>query len=306
MAAGTAWLFARPDMQNILDTLVIDEAGQMSLANVLAVAATADNLVLLGDPQQLAQPQKGVHPPGAQVSALDHLLGGHDTIAADRGILLDRTYRMHPHLAGFISSTFYDGRLGSAAGCRGQHLDAPGGLTGTGTRWIPVEHHDNASAASEEADAVAALVDDLLRGAWTDRSGLTRPLTLPDILIITPYNAQVARIRSRAPRGARVGTVDKFQGQEAAVVIYSMATSTAADAPHDIGFLYAGDRLNVAISRARCLAAVVASPALLDAPVRTPDQLKKVNALVAFTEIARTSVPAPRNSGSQTALAVPN
>jgi len=286
VVAGTAWLFARPDMLGAVDTLVIDEAGQMSLANVLAVSGAADNLVLFGDPQQLSQPAKGLHPPGAQASALEHLLGGGSTIDPSLGVFLDRTWRMHPEICGFVSETSYDGRLTAHDSCAKQRVDAPGLLSGAGLRWVPVEHRDNSAASTEEAEVVRRLLDDLLLGSWTGADGVSRPLALDDILVIAPYNAQVGRLKLRLPVEARVGTVDKFQGQEAPVVIYSMASSSVADAPRGVEFLYNRNRLNVAVSRARGIVAIVASPRLLDAPVRTADQLVLVNALCRLGELA--------------------
>jgi len=291
VVAGTAWLFARPDMVGAVDTLVIDEAGQMSLANVLAVAGSADNLVLFGDPQQLSQPAKGVHPPGAQASALEHLLGGAATIDPQLGVFLDRTRRMHPQVCAFVSQTSYDGRLLSHESCALQRVDAPGRLSGSGVRWIPVAHQDNSAASGEEAEVVRQLLDDLIGASWTGMDGMSRPVTLDDVLIIAPYNAQVGRLRSRLPEQARVGTVDKFQGQEAPVVIYSMASSSVGDAPRGVEFLYSRNRLNVAVSRARALVAIVASPRLLDSPVRTPEQLVMVNALCRFNELAAHALP---------------
>ncbi|MEP6697709.1 MAG: TM0106 family RecB-like putative nuclease, partial [Pseudonocardiales bacterium] len=285
VVAGTAWLFARADMMSSVDTLVIDEAGQMSLANVLAVAGSSDNLVLFGDPQQLAQPAMGMHPPGAQASALEHLLSGASTIDPALGVFLDRTWRMHPDICSFVSETSYDGRLSAQDDCAKQRVDAPGRLSGAGLRWVPVEHQDNSAASSEEASVVRALLDDLLRGSWTGADGVSRPLCLDDVLVIAPYNAQVGRLKQRLPAGARVGTVDKFQGQEAVVVIYSLASSSVGDAPRGVEFLYSRNRLNVAVSRARGLVAVVASPRLLDAPVRSPDQLALVNALCRLGEL---------------------
>lgn len=281
--AGTAWLFCRPELDHALDTLVVDEAGQLSLANVLAVAATARNVVLLGDPRQLNQPARGVHPPGAGASALDHLLAGAATIPADLGIFLDTTHRMHPEVCRFVSDVVYDGRLRSDPACAVQRLTPQG----VGLRWFPVDHADNRSVSREEAAVVARLVDTLLDSTWTAADGTTVPLRLTDVLVVTPYNAQVHLLRSVLPSGARVGTVDRFQGQQAPVVIYSLASSSAADAPRDIGFLFNLNRFNVAISRARGLTVVVGSPRLLDSPVHTPDHLRLVNALCRYVEEAQ-------------------
>jgi len=284
LVGGTAWLWARADMQDLVDVLVIDEAGQFSLANAVAVASAARSMVLLGDPQQLTQPTQAVHPDGAGISALDHLLDGHDTIPADLGVFLDKTYRMHPAITEFVSQTSYDGRLASAKGLDTQRVQADGALSGSGLRWLPVAHEGNASASEEEAAMVAELVIDVCRGTWFDAKGAEHRLTLDDVLVVAPYNRHVARLIGKLPKGARVGTVDKFQGQQAPVVIYSMASSSAADAPRGVDFLYDLHRLNVAVSRAKALTCIVASPDLLDAEVRTPDQLRAVNALCHYVE----------------------
>jgi len=298
LVAGTCWLFARDDMASALDTLVVDEAGQLALANVLAVGGCSRNLLLFGDPQQLAQPAKGDHPRGAAASALEHVLGGAPTLPPNRGIFLDRSWRMHPAVCRFVSEVGYEERLRSHESCARQRVDAPGLLSGAGIRWVPVDHVDNRAMSTEEGEVVAALLDGLLRGTWTDVLGQKRPVGLADVLVVAPYNAHVGRLRARLPAGARVGTVDRFQGQEAPVVLYSMATSSAEDAPRGIEFLYSLNRLNVAISRARALVAVVASGRLLDAAVRRPDELRMVNALCRLAEIAEhvvvpAGVPAP-------------
>jgi len=286
LVGGSAWLWARADLRDAVDVLVVDEAGQFSLANAVAVSGAARSMVLLGDPQQLTQPTQAIHPDGAGVSALEHLLDGHDTIPPDRGIFLGESFRMHPGITAFVSSVSYDGRLASAAGRERQGVSAPGALSGSGLRWVPTVHADNTSASPQEAAVVARLVTDLLRGSWVDAEGAEHQLGLDDVLVVAPYNKHVACLRDALPEGARIGTVDKFQGQQAPVVIYSMASSSAADAPRGVDFLYDLHRLNVAVSRAKALSAVVASPALLDAEVHDPEQLRQVNALCRFVELA--------------------
>ncbi|HET9059997.1 MAG TPA: TM0106 family RecB-like putative nuclease [Acidimicrobiales bacterium] len=280
LVGGSAWLWSRDELTGLVDVVVIDEAGQFSLANAVAVCRCARGLVLLGDPQQLAQPSQAVHPDGAGISVLEHLLDGAATIPADKGVFLDRTWRMHPDLAQTVSELMYEGRLEAVPGTEAQRVEAAAPLSGSGVRWVPVPHVGNAAASSEEADVVAKIVDDLHGETWMDRRGEIHRVGLDDILVVAPYNAHVGRLRATLPAGARVGTVDKFQGQEAPVVIYSMASSSAEDAPRGIDFLYDLHRLNVAISRARCLAVLVGSPRLLDAAVRTPEQLRRVNALI--------------------------
>ena len=261
-----------------VDVLFVDEAGQMALANVLACAAAANGLVLLGDPQQLNQPLKGVHPPGTDASSLGHILGPRATIGPEQGIFLEETWRMHPDVCEFISEVFYDGRLGSRSALARQRLDAPAPLGGTGLRFVPVAHRGNRSESPEEVEVVAGLVERLARGgcSWTDQAGVVHPLGLNDVLIVAPYNAHVARLKKRLP-GARIGTVDKFQGQEAPVVIYSMATSSPEDAPRGMEFLYSGNRFNVAISRARCAAFLVATPGLFEVTCRSERQMGLLN-----------------------------
>ena len=288
IVAGTVWLWARPEMANAVDVLFVDEAGQMSLANVLAASPAAGSIVLLGDPQQLDQPQRGVHPPGAEASALAHLLNGQKTITPDRGLFLAESWRLHPDICLFTSDVFYERRLTSRPENRNQQLNVAGPIAGTGLRFVPVEHDGNQSDSPEEAEQVAQLVEALLRDAtWTDKKGQFGLITLEDILIVAPYNAQVSLLLRRLPRGARVGTVDKFQGQEAPVVIYSMATSTPQDAPRGMEFLYSGNRLNVATSRAQCVTVLVASPALFDVQCQTPRQMELANAFCAYLEMAR-------------------
>jgi uncharacterized protein len=290
VVGSTAWTWSRPEFAGLLDVLVIDEAGQMSLANAVAVSQAASALVLLGDPQQLDQPLQGSHPPGAERSALAHLLDGAATMAPERGIFLERTRRLHPAICAFTSEAFYEGRLAPIDGLELQLLTAPehSELAGAGGRLLLVPHDGNTNDAPEEAAVVARVVNALASGgwSWTNDAGLVRRLGLDDILVVTPYNAQVGLLEAVLPPDARIGTVDKFQGQQAPVSIYSMATSTQADAPRGMEFLYSLNRLNVATSRARCVALVVASPELLRVRAKTPRQMQLANALARFAEHA--------------------
>ncbi len=291
LVAGTSFYFCREDTLPV-DFLFIDEAGQISLADALALGIHAENMVLLGDPQQLPQVSLGRHPEGAEVSVLEHLLGPHQTVPPEQGIFLDQTWRMHPEVTGFISELAYEGRLGSADGMERQRVNAAGDLGGTGLRWVPVEHHGRSQRSQEEADRVAAMVADLLAGdpAFVDAKRVEHPLGLEDILVVSPYNAQVACLTDTLPPGARVGTVDKFQGQEAQVVIFSMATSSGEDIPRNIDFLFSRNRLNVAISRARSLAILVASPDLLHIQANTIEQMRLINGICRFVEMAEPDV----------------
>ena len=293
VVGGTSWLWARNDLRSALDVLFVDEAGQMSLANVLAMSTSAESVVLLGDPQQLEQPSKGSHPDGVSVSALEHMLAGHKTIPEDRGVFLPLTWRLCPLIAAFTSELFYENRLSSRVGLEKQRLNDVGILDGNGLWVVRANHDGNRTSSIEEIDIVAGLIEQLTaKGVnWTNKDGKKAQLIGSDILVVAPYNAQVSRLIARlAPSGARVGTVDKFQGQEAPVVIYSMATSRPEDAPRGMEFLYSINRLNVATSRARCTAIIVANDRLFEPECRTPRQMKLANALCRYRELA-TAIP---------------
>jgi superfamily I DNA and/or RNA helicase len=260
----------------------------MSLANALAASTAAKNLVLLGDPLQLAQVSQGSHPDGCELSVLEHLLGDAATIPPERGIFLERSWRMHPDVCRFNSDVVYESRLESEAHCALRRVDAQA-ITGTGLRCHPIEHEGNSQESKEEADWIAHAVAAMLSGGhFTDWDQPTRPLQ-PRDLVVTPYNAQVSKIRETFQKHGLpvpVGTVDKFQGQEAPIVFFSMATSSGTDIPRSLDFLFSRNRLNVAIFRAQCLAILVASPRLLDVECRTVEQMRLVNSLCRITELA--------------------
>ena len=281
---GTTWLWASSEAANAVDVLFVDEAGQMSLANVLAVSPAARNIVMLGDPQQLEQPQKGSHPEGTEVSALQHVLGEASVMPADKGLFLEQTWRLHPTICDYTSRQFYDGELRSREGMERQALAGQTKYAGAGLRVEPVEHDGNQSSSPEEVERVVEVVDDLLQPGvtWTNAKGGTAALALDDILVVAPYNAQVAELQRALGPEARVGTVDKFQGQEAPVVIYSMTSSSPEDAPRGMGFLYSMNRLNVATSRARCACVLVASPRLFEPECRTVRQMRLANGICAY------------------------
>jgi uncharacterized protein len=299
LGAGTAWLWSREDHAGLLDVLFVDEAGQASLANVLAMSQAARNVVLLGDPQQLQQPQRGTHPEGTDASALLHLLGGHKTIPDDRGIFLAETYRLAPSICQLTSELFYEGRLHSRDGLEKQVLSGVPPYEGNGLWFEPVEHDGNRDVSPEEVKAVETIVDRLLgKGSrWTDQDGKSKQLVASDILVVAPFNRHVNRLQEALDSRIRVGTVDRFQGQEAAVVIYSMATSRPEDAPRGMEFLYDLNRLNVATSRARCACILVASPRLLEPECKTPRQMRLANALCRYVELTvHASIALPHES----------
>lgn len=283
LIAGTAWLFSRPAFYQRIDFLFVDEAGQVSLANVIAMGTSAKNIVLLGDQMQLGQPIQGVHPGSSGDSSLEYLLQGQATISPDRGIFLGTTWRMHPDVCRFISDAVYDGRLRPEAHNANRVLVLDAGahqdLKPAGIRFLEAKHDACSQSSAEEAETTRQLVESLLTQRYRDKDGVEHRVELENILVVAPYNVQVNLLKRVLPPGARVGTVDKFQGQEAEVVIVSMTTSSGDYLPRFMDFLYSKNRLNVAISRARSLAIVIANPDLLTIPCRSPEDMALVNTL---------------------------
>ena len=281
VVGGTAWYFARPEFEQSFDWLFVDEAGQVSLANMVAMGRAARNIVLVGDPRQLPQVIQGAHPDPANLSCLEWMLGEHVTVPADRGIFLPVSRRMHPEVCRFISDQVYEGRLSNHTDTARQSLDGTS-FPGAGAFWVPVPHDGNAQIAREEVAAIQAATIELLRGTWTDKLGKTRPMRPADIIVVAPYNAQANALREVLPSGIRVGTVDKFQGQEAPVCIVSMTASSAEETPRGMEFLFSINRINVAVSRAMGLALVFGAPRLREAKCETVEQMRLVNTLCAL------------------------
>jgi uncharacterized protein len=284
VVGGTAWYFARDQNVQQFDWLFVDEAGQVSLANIVAMGRAARNIVLVGDPRQLPQVIQGAHPGPADLSCLDWMLGEHATVPPDRGIFLPISRRMHPEVCRFISEKVYEGRLTS-------HPDtARQAVTGTpfpdaGVFWVPVTHEGNAQVSTEEVAAIEAATADLLLGEWTEKDGTRRPIRETDIIVVAPYNAQVNALRDALPPGIRVGTVDKFQGQESPVCLVSMTASSAEETPRGMDFLFSQKRINVAVSRAKGLALVFGAPRLREAKCETVEQMRLVNTLCALNAV---------------------
>jgi uncharacterized protein len=289
VVGGTSWLWSPEKSFESVDVLFIDEAGQMSMADVLAVSQAAKKLVLLGDPQQLERPTKGSHPGGAEKSALEHLLNGRKTIETGMGFLLPETWRLHPKVCRYTSDFFYDARLCSHPISQSRLIEGHAWLNGAGLWIVPVDHEGNRNSSAEEVEVVARIVEGLLKPEvkWFRSAGNPRSLKEEDILIVAPYNAQVADLSARLPK-MRVGTVDKFQGQEAPAVIYSLTTSSPEDAPRGMEFLYSLNRLNVATSRAMTTVILVGSPKLFEPECRTPRQMQLANAFCGYLEMAIT------------------
>ena len=286
VVGGTAHLFSsRKEAE--FDWLFVDEAGQVSLANMVAMATAARNVVLVGDPCQLPQVVQGSHPYPADLSCLEWILAEHATVPPDRGIFLPKSYRMHPDVCRFISEQVYEGRLKNHASTRKQKI------VGTpwpeaGAFWVPCAHTGNAQSAEEEVRAIRRAITNLLRGTWTDRNGTTRPMRKSDIIVVAPYNAQVNALIRGLQKDIRVGTVDRFQGKEAAVCLVSMTASSIEEVPRGMDFLFSLNRINVAVSRAKALALVFGSERLREAGCDTVEQIRLVNTLCAL----QTCVPA--------------
>ncbi len=280
--AGTSWLCARPTLHEQIDYLVVDEAGQYGLADTIVAAACAKKgVILVGDPLQLPQVTQARHEENGGASVLEHILGEESLIPADRGILLTVTRRMHPDVCQFISDHVYESRLHPIAECANQTT-----IRGTGIHAIPTEHANCSAKSEEEARIVYQHCAELIGTEWTDKDGTRRTITERDIMVVAPYNSHVRQLlgelaTDERTRGIRVGTVDKFQGGEAPIVFYSMATSSDEDLPRDKEFLFSRNRLNVALSRAQCLAYIVASPELLNTRARTVDQMKLISTVCA-------------------------
>ena len=282
IVGGTAWLFSRPEQEEAFDYLFVDEAGQVSLANLVAMARCARNLVLFGDPRQLPQVTQGAHPPGADLSGLEWMLGEGLNVQEDRGILLDVTYRMHPDLNEFISKQFYQGLVRAHSSTAKQAVEAAS-VPRAGAFLVPVAHEGRIQHSPEEIEAIRSTIDRLLEGTWTNRHGRSRRLNAEDIIVVAPYNAQVLALSDGLP-GIRVGTVDRFQGQEAPIALVSMTDSSIGEGSRGLEFLLSRERLNVAISRGKALSMVFASPDLLQTPCASVEQMRLVNTLCALPE----------------------
>ncbi len=282
VVGGTAWLFSRDEVEGAFDYLFVDEAGQVPLANLVAMSNAAGNLVLIGDPRQLPQVIQGAHPYPANLSCLDWILGDGLNVDPEHGVFLPESWRMHPDLCGYISEQHYEGRLGSHPSTARQSVGAPD-LPASGAWRVPVTHEGRAQGCPEEVMAIRETIARLLKGTWTDRYGQSRALREDDIIVVAPYNAQVNAL-SDALAGIRVGTVDKFQGQEAPVALVSMTSSSAEETTRGLDFLLSRERLNVAVSRGKGLSLVFASPRLLHTNCSTVEQMRLVNALCALPE----------------------
>ncbi len=277
----TAWGFARSDLEGKFDVLIVDEAGQVAVANLVAMSRAARNIVIMGDQRQLGQPTQGTHPAESGRSVLDYRLGDKAAVDPDHGVFLDTTYRLHPTVNVPISRHVYAGQLTTASVTKMRTLTSRGDGTlldlNAGVVYLPVTHEGNQQSSDEEVAAIVAAVVELTGRQLSRADGSTKPVTIDDMLFVAPYNAQVTRLQQALGEGARVGSVDRFQGQEAPIVFLSLCSSDATASPRGMGFLLDRNRLNVAVSRAQTLCVIVGHPSLGVTPVNTLADLKRVN-----------------------------
>lgn len=287
--AGTSFMWCNKKLKNSIDYLIIDEAGQFALIDTLVVSQASKNIIFLGDHQQLKQPMKGVHPDGTDVSALEHLLEEKKTISEEKGVFLEKTWRMHPTICSFDSEMFYESRLKSVEGLEKQRIEGNTEFQGSGLFYKAITHEGNSNFSLEEIDAIEKITIELTKGDvfWFDDKNDKKILQDSNIKIITPYNSSVFELQKRIPN-IEIGTVDKFQGQEAAVIIYSLASSSPEDAPRGMDFLYSPNRFNVAVSRAKAIFIMVGSSKIFEPDCKSPEQIKLANPFCRFIELAET------------------
>jgi uncharacterized protein len=293
VVGGTAWLFTRPEWEDALDFLFVDEAGQVSLANTVAMTRCTQNLILLGDQMQLEQPMQGAHPGDSGLSGLQYALKDmetsridaplfHAVVPAHSGLFLGESRRMHPSVCRFISESIYTDRLRSHADCARQRVIPSGGFGSSrfpehGIAFIGVEHDGNTQQSDEEVKCIRSVYADLVGLSYTASDGSTRRLSLEDFLFIAPYNAQVRALQSVLPINARIGSVDRFQGQEAPVCVLSLCSSYGEYGSRGLSFILDRSRINVAVSRAQCLAVIVADPRIAGAAAGSLGTMKILN-----------------------------
>jgi uncharacterized protein len=290
LVAGTSWFFCSKQIaEHPVDYLIVDEAGQVSLADVVAMSLLSTNVVLLGDPLQLEQVSNAVHPEGSGSTSLEHMMAGALTIADDRGVFIHETWRMHPDICHFISSQIYEDRLHSHPSCAIQAVAGHG----TGLRWMEASHQGNSTVSTQEAEMIVAKIKELLGVSWTNQEGDVQALTTADFMVVAPFNDQKDEIRrlleldpTTRDITSSVGTVDKFQGREAPVVFFSMTTSDSEGLNRGADFLFSRRRLNVAVSRARCLAYLICTDALLGTKATTVEGMRLIGTLNSFVEDA--------------------
>ena len=277
--AGTKYHLSQWYYRSKIDYLFVDEAGQISLADLIALGGVAKNIVLVGDQLQLGQPTQGSHPGYSSNSVLDYLLEGKATVDESRGIFLSKTFRMHPSINEYTSETFYENRLLTHENNKIRKIDYPKNfyINKEGIHTILMNHEGCEQTSVEEFDRIDEIIKRLIGKKFIDSDKIERPLTIEDFLIVSPYNAQVNFLLARLPKGSRCGTIDRFQGQQAPITIISMTSSDVESLPRDKTFFFNPNRLNVAISRAQCSSIILLNPKLLETPPKTYEEFKMIN-----------------------------
>ena len=288
LLAGTAWFFANEKLDQTIDYLIVEEAGQMALATAIAAGTSAKSLILLGDQNQLEQPVQGVHPNNAGLSVVNYYLTEtknsddiHTVVPSDKGIFLNKTYRLHPSICDFVSEAFYESKLvPSVSNLESEIIWSKNNglnLKRNGIQLLLTSHNSCSKSSEVEAKKVCEIFETLLDGSFYKSKEGKKKIDCDDILVVAPYNMQVELLKSLLPEGSKVGTIDKFQGQEARVVLVSMTTSSAEEIGKDVAFLFSKNRLNVAITRAKTLVVVLFNDKLLEFPCKTQEQVHLVN-----------------------------
>ena len=283
--SGTAWCFSRPACDEKLDYIFVDEAGQLSIADIIAISLCAKNIVIIGDQMQLSSPISALHPGDSGKSVPEFLLENQDTISPDKGVFIDKTRRLHPKICNFISENFYDSRLKYLPLTEKRKINFSKNeklLPDTGIVFIDAKHKEICRQKSlEEGKIIKNLYEKIIGTSFTDadENGKTkdRLLDIKDILVVAPFNVQVNYLKSILPKKARVGTIDIFQGQEAPVTIISMTSSDAESLPRNVDFYFSRNRLNVAISRSQCLSIVIMNKKILEINCKKVEHIRLVN-----------------------------
>lgn len=281
VVGGTAWLFSRfvqgSYFSQVFDYMFVDEAGQVSAANLMAISSCAENIVLVGDPLELPQPLKASHPGESGDSCLEYIMKDQRVVPPSQGVFLKTTRRMHESVCNFISEMVYEGQLKSDEAASQQSLTDRNGKSLFGAHFVDVSHEHRSQHSPEEIDAIKHKIEFLIGSNFTDRNGVTKVIDYEDIMVVAPYNAQVNALISALHKKVRVGTIDKFQGQEAPICLISMTSSSGNEIPRGLDFLFSLNRINVAVSRAKIYALVFASRRLLDTPCNTIEHMRLLN-----------------------------
>ena len=290
--SGTAWCFSRTACEEKLDYIFVDEAGQLTTADIVAISLSAKNVVIIGDQMQLSSPISAVHPGESGKSLPEYLLEDQDTISSNKGIFIDKSRRLHPKLCKFTSENFYDGRLKNLDITEKRKITfskKENLLPETGILMVDAKHKEACRQKSEEEGKIVKdFYNKLLGSTFSDNKNPKKIMNEEDILVVAPYNVQVNYLKSILPKEARVGTIDKFQGQQAPATIISMTTSDPESLPRNVDFFFSRNRLNVAISRSQCLSIVIMNKKILEIACKKVEHILLVNTFMKLLEFEKT------------------